>query len=143
MGTARSRMLDLTYLIASALSVCTVGVGAFIFAEIHHFNPLWVFLILVSIGFLAGAVEEYRTKLRSASFIAFVCSWLFIHLIVVVTIWGSFGWLYLIPALLFEQVLFYMTAYWLFGVRPPSRRWPFQRAKPSDSNDEKTLQTRS
>ena len=135
MQPSRSRILDAFYLVASALLVCTVGVGAFIFAEIYHFNPLWVFLTLASIGFLAFAAEEYRNKLRSPSFIAFVCAWLSIHLIVVVVVWGSFGFLYLIPVLLLEQVLFYMTAYWFFGVRPPSRQWPFQRTRTSGNND--------
>lgn len=129
MQHGKSRMLDLLYLVASALLVCVVGVGAFIFAEIHHFNPLWVFLALLSIGFLAFAAEEYRNKLRSAPFIAFVCGWLFINLIVVVAILSSFGWLYLIPALLLEQFLFYMSAYWFFDVLPPSKRWPFRRTK--------------
>jgi hypothetical protein len=130
-----SRILDLLYLVVSALLVCAVGVGAFVFAETHHFNPLWVFLTLASIGFFAGVAEEYRNKLRSASFVAFVCGWLFIHLIAIVVVWGSFGFLYLIPVLFLEQVLFYMTACWFFDVRPPSRQWPFQRAKSSDNND--------
>ena len=135
MQRGRSRILDLFFLVSSALLLCIVGVGAFIFAELHHINPLWIFLTLLSINFFAFAAEEYRDKLRSASFIAFVCGWIFINLIVVVVVWGSFGFLYLIPVLLLEQVLFYMTAYWFFGVLPPSKRWPFQRAKSPDYNN--------
>jgi hypothetical protein len=99
--------------------VCLASVGAFIFTEIHHFNPVWVFLSLISIGFFAGVAEEYRKQLRSARFVAFLCGWLFINCVVVVAILSSFSWLYLIPALLAEQALFYMTAYWIFGLHPP------------------------
>ena len=121
MQRGRSRILDGIYLVGSALLVCLVGVGAFVFAEIHHLNPVWLFLSLISIGFFAGVTEEYRKELRSAPFFAFLCGWLFVNCIVVVTILASFGWLYLIPALLVEQVLFYITAYWIFGLLPPSR----------------------
>ena len=51
----------------------------------------------------------------------FVCGWLVINLVVVVVVLGFFGWFYLIVALFLEQVLFYMTAYWLFDLRPPVR----------------------
>ena len=117
----RSRVLDGFYLVGTALLVCLVGGGAFAFAEIYHFNPLWVFLSLISIGFFAGAAEEYRKELRSPRFLAFLFGWLLVNCIVVVTILASFGWLYLIPALLMEQFLFYMTAFWIFGLRPPLR----------------------
>jgi len=117
-----SRILDLFLLLGSALIVCALGVGAFVFAELRHFNPRWVFLSLISIGFLAFAREEYRREFRSVRFIVFVCAWIGINIAVVVTVLGSFGWLYLIPALLLEQFLFYMSAFWLFGLLPPLRR---------------------
>jgi hypothetical protein len=97
-------------------------VGAFVIAEIRHINPIWVFLSLISIGFITFAGEEYRKEFRSVRFVAFVCGWLAVNLVVVVVVVGSFGWLYLIPALLLEQFLFYMTAYWLFGLAPPLSR---------------------
>jgi hypothetical protein len=121
MQRGRSRILDGFFLVGSALLVCAVAGGAFVFAETRHFNPLWVFLALISIGFFAGATEDYRKELRSARFIAFLSIWLLVNCLVVVSILASFGWLYLIPALLLEQVLFYMTAYWIFGLQPPSR----------------------
>jgi len=94
---------------------------------------LWVFLSLVSIGFLAFVREEYRKELRSVRFVLFVCCWLVVNLVVVIVVLGSFGWLYLIPALLLEQFFFYMTAYWLFGLQPPLRS---QRRVESDSAGE-------
>jgi 4-amino-4-deoxy-L-arabinose transferase-like glycosyltransferase len=116
------RVLDLFYLVGAALLVCILGGGAFIVTEVHHISPLWVFLSFISIGFFAGAREEYRKEFRSVRFIFFVCSWLVVNMAVFVVVLGYFGWLYLIPALLLEQVIFYMTAYWLFGLRPPLGR---------------------
>ena len=109
-------------MLGSALIVCVLGIGAFVFAELHHLNPIWVFLSLISIGFFAFAWEEYRREFRSLRFVLFVCGWIVINITVVVTILTSFGWLYLVPALLLEQFLFYMSAYWLFGLEPPLRR---------------------
>jgi hypothetical protein len=40
----------------------------------------------------------------------------------IVVVMSFHGWVYLIPVLFLEQVLFYMTAYWLFGLRPPLGR---------------------
>lgn len=129
------RLLDLCFLVGSALIVCVVACGAFLVAEIRHVNPLWVFFGLVSIGFVAGVKEEYRTEFRSVRFVFFVLAWLVINMAVIVGVMASFGWLWLIPALLLEQFLFYMTAYWFFGVSPPSRRWPFQRVGSSHRDD--------
>lgn len=116
------RILDLCYLVGAALLVCILGGGAFVIAEIRHINPMWVFLSLISLGFVVGVGEEYRKEFRSVRFVAFVCGWLVVNVSVVIVVLGSFGWLYLIPALLLEQVLFYMTAFWLFGLEPPLRR---------------------
>jgi hypothetical protein len=113
------RIVDLCLLIGSALMVCVLGVGAFAIAEIRHINPIWVFLSLISIGFFAFAREEYRREFRSVRFILFVCGWIVINMAVVVSVLASLGWLWLIPALLLEQFLFYMSAFWLFGLRPP------------------------
>jgi len=118
-------MRDLCYLVGSALLVCAVGLGAFAIAEIRHISPLWIFLSLVSLGFVAGAREDYRKEFRSVRFVLFVCGWVVINVVVVVMVMGSFRWLFLVPALLLEQFLFYMTAYWRFGVQPPQRRLPF------------------
>jgi|HubBroStandDraft_4_1064222.scaffolds.fasta_scaffold218122_1 hypothetical protein len=116
------RLLDFCLLIGSALLVCTLAVGAFVITEIHHVSPVWVFLSLISFGFLVGVVEEYRKEFRSLRFILFVCGWLVINIAVFAVVLSSFGWIYLIPALFLEQVLFYMTAYWLFGLQPPLSR---------------------
>ena len=116
------RVLDLCLLVGSALIVCLLLLGSFIAAQIRHISPVWVFLSWGSIVFFAGAREEYRKEFRSVRFIFFVCGWLLINMAVFVVVLGSFGWLFLFPALFLEQVLFYMTAYWLFGLQPPLRR---------------------
>jgi hypothetical protein len=121
------RILDLCYLVCTATLVCVVGIGTFVLSELHHINPAWAYLSFMSIGFLVFAIEEYRKEFRSIRFVLFVCVWLVINLAVVLVVLGSFGWLYLILALVLEQVLFYMTAYWLFGLQPPMRRRPLGR----------------
>jgi len=116
------RILDFCFLVGSALIVCALGGGAFLIAEIRHINPMWVFLSLLSVGFFAGAREDYRKEFRSVRFIVFVCGWLVINMAVFLVVLAYFGWLYLFLALFLEQVLFYMTAFWLFGLRPSFRR---------------------
>jgi hypothetical protein len=125
-------MLDLFYLVGAAVLLCLLGVGAFIVADIYHVNPLWIIVSGISIGFFAGAREDYRKEFRSPRFVAFVCGWIVINVIVFIALLTLFGWLLLIPALLLEQFLFYMTAYWFVDVPPPSKGWPFQRSKSSD-----------
>lgn len=135
MATSRSecsfskRIRDSFYLIGTALLVCALGVSAFELADTRHINPLWIFFPLLSVLFSAMAWEEYRKEFRSVRFILFVLGWMIINLAVLVVILSSFGWLYLIPALLLEQFLFYMTAYWLFDLQPSKARLPFSSEK--------------
>lgn len=116
------QIADAFLLIGAALVVCIVGGAAFLIADVRHVNPLWVFLSLISVVFFAGITEDYRNELRSGRFILFVCGWLVINIVVIVAFLGLFGWLYLIAALLLEQFFFYLSAYWLFGLRPPLKR---------------------
>jgi hypothetical protein len=116
---ARMRIKDLSLLLGTALLVCLLAGTAFLVADIYHVNPLWIILSLISVGFFAGAREDYRREFRSVRFVAFVCGWIVVNAAVFILILGFLGWLWLIPVLLFEQFLFYMTAYWLFGLRPP------------------------
>lgn len=118
----RKKFLDLLLVVGTALVIIVIVVGAFVLTEIHHISPAWVFLSFVSLGFLAGAREDYRKQFWSVRFILFVCGWLVVNVVVIVVVLASFGWLYLFLALLLEQFLFYMTAYWLFGLEPPSRK---------------------
>ena len=135
MQRQRSRILDMFYLVGAAVLLCVLSVGAFIVADIYHVNPLWIMVSFISVGFFAGAREDYRKELRSPRFVAFVCGWIVINVIVFIALLSFLGWLCgLIPALLLEQFLFYMTAYWFFDVPPPSKRWPFQRAESSDKD---------
>ena len=120
--TLLKRILDLCFLVGSALIVCVVAGAAYIVAEIRHINPVWVFFSLVSTGFFAGVREEYRQEFRSVRFVLFVLAWLVINMGMIVVVMSFHGWVYLIPVLFLEQVLFYMTAYWLFGLRPPLGR---------------------
>jgi len=130
-----SRVVDTLYLIGAALLVCVLGLGAFLLADIYHINPLWTFFGLVSVGVLAGAREDYRKEFRSPRFAASVIGWLVINVVVIIVFVSRFGWLWLIPALLLEQALFYMTAYWFFDVPPPSTRWPFQQTESPDRDE--------
>jgi hypothetical protein len=116
---ARTRIKDLCLLVGTALLVCLLAGIAFLVADIYHVNPIWIIVSLISVGFSAGAREDYRKHFRSVSFIAFVCGWLVVNAAAFILVLSLFGWLWLIPVLLFEQFLFYMTAYWLFGFRPP------------------------
>jgi len=116
------RIVDRFLLVGSALIVCIVGGAAFFLAEAHNINPLWVIVSFIAVGFIAGAREDYRREFRSVRFVAFVCGWAVVNVIIFIVVLGLWGWLFLIPALFLEQVLFYMTAYWLFGLPPPSRR---------------------
>jgi hypothetical protein len=118
----RKRIVDLCLLLGSGLLVCIITGAAFLVADIYHVSPLYVILSFISVGFFAGAREDYRKEFRSVRFVAFVCGWVVINAAAFVLILGLFGWLWLIPVLLFEQFLFYMTAYWLFGLRPPFGR---------------------
>jgi hypothetical protein len=114
------RIRDFLALVGCAVLVCSLAGGAFLLADLYHVNPVWVILSLISVAALAGAREEYRKEFRSVRFVAFVCGWVMINAAVFIFVLGLLGWLWLIPVLLFEQFLFYMTAYWLFGLRPPS-----------------------
>src|SRR4029077_17771392 len=87
------RVVDLCFLAGSALIVCALAVGAFVIAELRHVNPIWVFLCLISIGFIAFAKEEYRGEFRSVRFILFGCVWVVVNIAVVVSVLASFGWL--------------------------------------------------
>jgi hypothetical protein len=116
------RIKDLSLLLGTALLVCLLAGAAFLVADIYHVNPLWVIVSLISVGFFAGAREDYRKEFRSVRFVAFVCGWIVVNVAVFILILGFLGWLWLVPVLLFEQFLFYMSAYWLFGLRPPLGR---------------------
>jgi hypothetical protein len=56
--TLSKRVLDMCFLVGSALMVCVLAAGAFVIAEIRHINPIWIFLSLISIGFIAFAKRE-------------------------------------------------------------------------------------
>jgi hypothetical protein len=120
--TILQRFFAVGVLIAIALVTCVVIVSTYIFAELHHINPAIVFLAGVSVIFLAAVREEYRKEFRSPRFVLFVLGWLALNLAIIIGVLGSFGWLYLIPALFIEHVMFYISAYWVFGIQPPGRR---------------------
>ena len=135
MQRQRSRIVDMFYLMGAAVLVCVLGLGAFLLADIYHVKPLWALFGLISVGVVAGAREDYRKEFRSPRFVAFVIGWLVINVLVIIVVVSSFGWLWLIPALLLEQFLFYMNAYWFFDVPAPSKRWPFQRIESPDRGE--------
>lgn len=135
MEQPRSRILDTIYLFGAALFVCVFSVGAFALAAFYHIKPFWVFFGLVSVAFVAGAREDYHKEFRSPRFVAFVIGWVLVNIAVIIVFLSFFTWVWLIPALLLEQFLFYMTAYWFLDVPPPSKLRPFQRAKSSDGDN--------
>jgi uncharacterized membrane protein SirB2 len=82
----RSRLLDLFYLVGAAVLLCVLGAGAFIVADIYHVNPIWVMVSFISAGFFAAAREDYRKEFRSPRFVAFVCGWVVINVIVFIAL---------------------------------------------------------
>jgi len=138
-GPEVRRIKDWCLLVACALLLCLVAGGAFLIADFYRINPLWIFASLISIVFFAGAREDYRKEFKSVRFVAFIVGWVVVNATVFILVLGLLGWLWLVPILLVEQFLFYMTAYWLFGIRPPSRRE--RQARVSNALQEQTRQT--
>jgi hypothetical protein len=116
------KLLDLLLLLGTAFVLVVLVGGAFVWTAVRDTTPVWVFLSAISIGFVAFAWEEYRKEFWSPRFALFVFGWVLVNIVIVVVILGSYRWFYLIPVLFLEQVLFYMTAYWIFGLQPRSRR---------------------
>ena len=86
MQRQRNQILDIFFLVGAAFLVCVLFVGAFIVAEIYHVDPLWIILSWISVGFFAGAREDYRKEFRSPRFVAFVCGWVVINAIVFIVL---------------------------------------------------------
>ncbi len=120
MNTVRKRIIDLCLLAGSALIICIVGVGAFVISEARHISPMWGFFGLLSIGFFAGVGWDYRSEFRSFRFVLFFSTWLLLNFVIFCAT-RVLGWLYLV-AVFIELVLFYASAYWLFGLQPPVPR---------------------
>jgi hypothetical protein len=116
------RIVDLLLLVASALMACVVMLGAYLFVKIYHYSPLWIFFSFLSILIVVGIREEYRQEFRSPQFLFFILGCLVINIVVIVVVATFFGWVYLIPALFLEQIVFYMLVDRLFGVKPSRRR---------------------
>jgi hypothetical protein len=110
------RIRDFLFLVATALITCAIMVGTFIFTEIHHHNPLWTFVTMVSIVLLVLIRQKYRQEFQLPRFVFFVLVCLAINIVVIVVVLTSFGWLYLFPVFFLEQVLFYMLIDRLFGI---------------------------
>jgi hypothetical protein len=53
------------YLIGPVVLLSVLAAGAFLLADIHHVNPLWVIASLISAGFFAGTREDYRKEFHS------------------------------------------------------------------------------
>jgi hypothetical protein len=120
-------------LVVSSLAACGVIVGAFVFTEEYHLNPMWVFLPGISLGFFAQVGWGYRREFRSVRFSLFFFCWLLINVFVFLFVVATLGWLYWIPTLVVEVLLFYLTAYWLFGLLPPLR--PRKKDPPKEIGD--------
>ena len=121
LGTSKSGFRDRVVLVASAMLVCVIGVGAFWIATDYQADTRWVFFGLNSIGFVAIVGRKFPNHWKTPSFILFFMGWLVIHGIVAITLAASLPVLYWLPIFGVELFVGFLTAYLLFGV-PIDRR---------------------
>jgi hypothetical protein len=128
-----SRLRDRFALLVAAFLVVVVGGGMFVTADVYHVNSLWVFLVMLSVGFFGAVGWDYRKEFRRPLFVLFFCVWSLLNFAVFIFIRNYFTLLCYPVALFVEFCLFYATAYWLFGLRPPLAR----KGSESDENPDK------
>jgi len=112
----RSGIWDRLFLVVVALVVCIVAVSSFVFAQIFHVNPIWIFFAGNSILMIPMFVREFRAFWKDPAFIAFFLVWMIVHglLIVCLMRWSELAfWPVFI---LLELSAGFVTAHWLFGV---------------------------
>jgi hypothetical protein len=116
----RKEFLDLLMVLGTALVVIALGGGALLLADRYHINFVWIFFVCLCLGFFAQVGWNYRREFRSIRFVLFFCCWLLIHLLVFVFCVAFLGWVYWVLAVSVEIFFFYATAYWIFGLKPPT-----------------------
>jgi hypothetical protein len=106
---------DRALLVASAIIVCVIGVGAFWIAGDSGTGPLWVFFGLNAIGFIVVVGRKFRKHWNTPSFILFFLAWLLLHGIVATMLAASLPILYWLPIFGVELFVGFLAAYLLFG----------------------------
>jgi hypothetical protein len=107
---------DRLLLVASAIIVCIIGVGAFWIAGDSHTGPLLVFFGLNTIGFTGVVARKFPNRWKTPSFILFFLAWLLLHGIVATMLAASVPILYWLPIFGVELFIGFLAAYLLFGV---------------------------
>jgi hypothetical protein len=116
LGKGESGFRDRLLLVASAIIVCIIGVGAFWIAGDSHKGLLWVFFGLNTIGFAFVVGRKFPKHWKSPSFVFFFLAWLLLHGIVATTLAASVPFLYWLPIFGVELFVGFLAAYLLFGV---------------------------
>ena len=116
LNTSKSAFRDRFVLIASALLVCVVGVGAFWIADDYQADTRWVFFGLNAIGFIVVVGRKFPNQWKTPSFILFFIVWLVGHGIVATQVAASLPILYWLPVFGVELFIGFVAAYLLFGV---------------------------
>ena len=111
----QSKRRDRIVLIGAALSVCVLGGGAVLAAEIYHVNMAWFFFAWSAIFLIPMLGKEFRGYFKRPAFVLFFVAWMCIHGAVVV---GMIAWAQaaLWPLiLLLEFAAGFLAAHYLFG----------------------------
>jgi hypothetical protein len=111
-------LADKLKMLSIAFVVIAVGLSAFFVAESYKVDPVWVLVALVSLSFLPAMGWDYRSHLKSPSFMLFLGFWTLVHGLVFVFVMGRFGWLLWMAAVFVELFVFYGTTELLFGLHP-------------------------
>jgi phosphotransferase system glucose/maltose/N-acetylglucosamine-specific IIC component len=114
----RSKALDFLLLLVASLCVAATIPAAFFVAKKHHINPGWMFGAFAAVLFFPVVGWGYRSKFRSAAFLAFFLSWTLVHAAVFVLVLDYLGLFYYPPIVVVELWIGYMIAIWQFGPRP-------------------------
>jgi hypothetical protein len=116
----RSKALDLFLLLVASLCVAAAIPTAFFVTKKHHINPEWMFGAFAAVLFFPVVGWGYRSKFRSAAFLAFFLSWTLVHAAVFVLVLDYLGLVYYAPIVVVELWIGYIIAIWQFWP-PPDR----------------------
>lgn len=114
--SAKSSFWDRVLLVGAALILVVISVAAFIFADIFHVNPAWVFLAGNSVAMIPLFVRNFRGQVKRPSFLAFLAGWAIVHGFLMLALMTWVPLLYWIPVLGLEMFAGYIAARLLFGV---------------------------
>lgn len=103
-------------LLASAILVCVIGVGAFWVATDYQADTRWIFFGLNGIGFVAVVARKFPNQGKDPSFILFFMVWLIAHGIIATTLAASLPILYWVPIFGVELFVGFLVADMMFGL---------------------------